>query len=210
MRKQPINPLTEPSVVKHDEFRKHLWNDRDTLLSTVPAVVSAESDSSTNSLEHGPIKLTLLFEHFLSDYVPQDVSGRRDAPVSWMETVCDMQGPNKSLDLAMTALSMVRLGRKHNDEKLKQEGMAVYGKALDEVQGMLSTETLLFQEHTLASCMTLSIFKVLETSGDNVCGWISHVEGLSKLFQHRGPENHVAESGHRLFLGSRPTAVSHR
>jgi len=94
-------------------------------------------------------------------------------------------------------------------KKLKQ-GVAVYGKALEEVQGMLSTERVLFQEHTLASCMTLSIFEVLETSRDNVYGWNSHVEGPSRLFQLRGAERHIAESNHRLFYGFRPTAVSQR
>jgi len=95
-------------------------------------------------------------------------------------------------------------------KKLTQEGVAVYGKALEEVQGMLSTERLLFQEHTLASYMTISIFQVLETSRDNVYGWNSHVEGPWGLFQPRGPERHMAESSHELFLGFRPTAVSRR
>jgi hypothetical protein len=55
---------------------------------------------------------------------------------------------------------MVRLGRMDNDEKLKQEGISVYGKALEVMREMLSSNGLLYKEQTLASCLTMSIFEV--------------------------------------------------
>jgi len=59
----------------------------------------------------------------------------------------------------MSALSMVRLGRKRGDEELRREGTATYGRALRWLQDILSNDTLIFEEQTLASCITLSIFE---------------------------------------------------
>ncbi|TVY41895.1 putative membrane protein [Lachnellula subtilissima] len=134
---------------------------------------------------------------------------KQDPPVSWLQTVQNTGnvGNNTSLPLAITALSLVRLGRKHQNVELQNEGMAVYGQALEGIQAILSSDDLIFEEQTLASCMTLLVFEVLETSGSNVRGWISHVNGISQLFQLRGPELHVSESSHRLFLGFRPTGI---
>lgn len=69
-------------------------------------------------------------------------------------------GGEASLNMAITALSLVRLGRQHQSKELQAEGMTVYGQALDAIQKMLSSDDLLFQEQTLAGCMALSIFEV--------------------------------------------------
>lgn len=48
----------------------------------------------------------------------------------------------------------------------------------------------------------------MEPSAGNICGWASHVEGISRLFCLRGPERHVSGLSYRLILGFRATAVS--
>ncbi|CZR61803.1 uncharacterized protein PAC_11700 [Phialocephala subalpina] len=128
-------------------------------------------------------------------------------PVSWLQALAPLQGTNSSFDIAMSALSMVRLGRQSGNETLRREGLANYGKALEGLQKVLSNGKLVFQEQTLAASMTLSIFEVLEVSGETTYGWISHIEGISRLFQLRGPKMHVSESGHLLFQGFRPTGI---
>ncbi|KFY46073.1 hypothetical protein V495_02661 [Pseudogymnoascus sp. VKM F-4514 (FW-929)] len=100
---------------------------------------------------------------------------KQDPPVSWLQTVQDTGnlGKNTSLPLAITALSLVQLGKKHQNVELQNEGMAVYGKALEGIQAILSSDDLIFEEQTLASCMTLLVFEVLETSGLNIVYYLA-------------------------------------
>ncbi|CZR52366.1 uncharacterized protein PAC_02243 [Phialocephala subalpina] len=200
VRKQPLNPITEPSFIEYDHSELHLKQGARNV-KTKSSILERSERVSTS--------LSQLFEHFLSDYIPQGGKAKQDPPVSWLQTVQNTGnlGKNTSLPLAITALSLVRLGRKLQNVELQNEGMAVYGQALEGIQSILSSDDLIFEEQTLASCMTLLVFEVLETSGSNVRGWISHVQGISQLFQLRGPGLHISESSHRLFLGFRPTGI---
>lgn len=81
-------------------------------------------------------------------------------PVSWLEALSPLQGRNSSFNVAMSALSMVYLGRQSNNETLHCEGLAKYGKALKGLQKVLSNGELVFEEQNLAATMTLSIFEV--------------------------------------------------
>ena len=110
--------------------------------------------------------LTDLFLNFLSNYVPKEEQVDSQSvhyiktPVSWLQAIVPLQRSHTSLDLAMSALSMVGLGRKCGDGHLLSQGLAHYGRALSDLQNALSSETLVLEEQTLASCMTLSIFEV--------------------------------------------------
>ncbi|KAG9228330.1 hypothetical protein BJ875DRAFT_477767 [Amylocarpus encephaloides] len=195
VRRQPLNPITEPSFIEYDHSELHLTQGARSV-KTKPSTPESTS-------------LPQLFEHFLSDYIPRSGKAKKDPPVSWLQTVqiTGNPGHNTSLPLAITALSLVGLGRKYQNMELQNEGMAVYGQALEGIQGMLLNDDLICEEQTLASCMTLLVFEVLETPGSNVRGWISHIQGLSQLLQLRGPGLHISESSHRLFLGFRPTGI---
>ncbi len=153
MRRQPLNPMTEPSFVEYDHVELQL--------KQRARNVNAKS-SILELSEKGPTSLSQLFQHFLSDYIPQGRKAKQETPVSWLQTV-QITGnleSNPSLPLAITALSLVRLGRKHQNVELQNEGMAVYGQALEGIQAILSSDDLIFEEQTLASCMTLLVFEV--------------------------------------------------
>ncbi|TVY49975.1 Uncharacterized protein LOCC1_G000484 [Lachnellula occidentalis] len=197
VRKQPLNPITEPSVIEYNHSELHSKQE--------PRNVNTKS----SILEQAEKVTTSLSQLFLADYIPQGGKAKQEPPVSWLQTVqiTGNLGTNTSLPLAITALSLVRLGRKHQSVELQNQGMAVYGQALEGIQAILSSDYLIFEEQTLASCMTLLVFEVLETSGSNVRGWISHIQGISRLFQLRGPALHISESSHQLFLGFRRTGI---
>ncbi|KFY92301.1 hypothetical protein V498_05053 [Pseudogymnoascus sp. VKM F-4517 (FW-2822)] len=202
VRKQPLNPITEPSFIKYDHSELH-------------SKQGVRRNVRTKSLNPGQSEiasasLSELFNHFLSGYIPQGGKENQDAPVSWLQTVQNTGnlGNNTSLTLAVTALSMVQLGKKNRNVELQNEGMAVYGQALGGIQAILSSsDDLVFEEQTLASCMALLVFEVLGASGLRIQGWISHIQGISRLFQLRGPRLHISESGHQLFIGFRPTGI---
>ncbi|KIW73486.1 hypothetical protein PV04_01600 [Phialophora macrospora] len=152
------------------------------------------------------------FVNFLDNYIPRqhaELQNGHSVQFSWLQAIDPSQGNGVSLDLAIMALSLVCLGRKHGDESLRREGTANYGRALHRLQDILSHHSLLLEEQTLASCIALCTFELLEVSGDNTGGWVSHVEGIARLIQLRGPESHVDGLSHRLFLEFRSTSITH-
>ncbi|EPE25388.1 hypothetical protein GLAREA_01300 [Glarea lozoyensis ATCC 20868] len=199
-RKQPLNPITEPSFIEYDHSEQQLKQRRRNV-KTKPSIL-IQSERVLTSVPQ-------IFEHFLSEYIPRGGKAEQDPPVSWLQTVQNTGnlGDKTSLSLAITALSLVQLGRKHRDVELQHEGMAVYGQALEAIQTILSSKDLIYEDKTLTSCMTLLFFEVLEISGSNIRGWISHIQGTSQLFQLRGPGLHISGSSHQLFLGFRPTGI---
>jgi hypothetical protein len=129
--------------------------------------------------------------------------------VSWIQAVASWRGKYASLNLAMSALSMICLSRTGGDERHQSEGAVKYGQVLRDLQDTLAIDSLALEEQTLASCMTLTIFEVMAPSGGDVSGWSRHVQGISRLFELRGPELHVDGLAHRLFLGFRSSAAIH-
>lgn len=146
VRKQPLNPITEPSCIDYSHSEPHSMQ--------VNRDLAQPENVSTN--------LPQLFERFLSYYIPQVGKAKQDAPVHWLQTVQSTGNPgnNTPLPLAITALSLVQIGRKYQNVELQKEGMAVYGQALEGIQAILSSDDLIFEEQTLASCMTLLVFEV--------------------------------------------------
>lgn len=86
--------------------------------------------------------------------------GSKVPQTSWLQSLTPVRENDSSMNLAMLALSMVRLGRKLNDADLQHEGLAIYGKALEGLHNSLASGNLLLEDHTLASSMVLSIFEV--------------------------------------------------
>ncbi|OAP54953.1 hypothetical protein AYL99_10653 [Fonsecaea erecta] len=115
--------------------------------------------------------LAELFANFLDNYIPQEeakLQNGHKVPVSWLQAIDPSRVNDDSLDLAILALSLVCLGRKYGDERLRHEGTANYGRALRRLQDILSHHSLLFEEQTLASCMALSTFEASAPSSEYV------------------------------------------
>lgn len=83
-----------------------------------------------------------------------------ESPASWRHAIGQLQGKYSLLDLAMSALSMVRLGRVLGNERMYSEGVAKYGRVLKDLQNILASDSLALEEQNLASCMTLTILEV--------------------------------------------------
>lgn len=81
------------------------------------------------------------------------------SPMSWRQAIGPWRHMHSSLDLAMSALSLVCLARNHGDERLQGEGVVKYGRVLKDLQRILASDSLALEEETLASCMTLTIFE---------------------------------------------------
>ncbi|KIW28976.1 uncharacterized protein PV07_04827 [Cladophialophora immunda] len=205
-RTQPLTSLTDLHTINAGS-----------VFDPTPCSTPETDDTTTSKSQNvqGPRQapsLSELFVDFLDNYIPRGeavLQDGRKGQVSWLQAIDPSLVNDASLDLAIFALSLVCLGRKHGDESLRREGAATYGRALHRLRDILSHHRLLFEEQTLASCMALSTFELLEVSGDSIDGWVSHVEGMARLIQLRGPESHVVGLSHRLFLGFRSTCITY-
>lgn len=102
-----------------------------------------------------------LFPNFLDTYFPEEVreSNNYETPGSWLQAIGSLRRRHSLLDLALSALSMVRLGRIRGNAQLQREGVAKYGRVLKDLQNILASDSLALEEQNLASCMTLTIFE---------------------------------------------------
>jgi hypothetical protein len=100
----------------------------------------------------------------LFNSVPEEVRKNISygGPGSWLQAIGQLRRKNSLLDLAMSALSMVRLGRVLGSERIYSDGVAKYGRVLKDLQHILASDSLVLEEQNLASCMTLTIFEVCD------------------------------------------------
>lgn len=155
-RSQPLTSLTDLGTTT-TRSAYHL-----TPCSSPETDDTATSKSQTLQCTRPALSLSELFVSFLDNYIPREEDeppNRHKVQVSWLQAIEPSQGNDASLDLAISALSLVCLGRKHGDERLRLEGAANYGRALRRLQDSLSQHSLLLEEQTLASCMALSTFE---------------------------------------------------
>lgn len=147
-RSQPLVPNTEPSFIQYEMKTS----------ASSPILRKNDIGLGTFSLPNDRI-----FACFMGEYMSLKLDRSKlddEPPLSWMQIIPYLKRSHRSLDNALAALSMVRLGRKLNDEKLKKRGIALYGQALEGMQEALTNVELLRQDQTLASCLTMAIFEV--------------------------------------------------
>jgi hypothetical protein len=106
------------------------------------------------------------------------------------------------------ALSAAGLGRRHNDAALVRESMRLYGVGLCELQRALWDPRLMYADDTLAACMALFTYEVVECAAESRRGLISHMDGCARLIQLRGAEAHCEGLGREIFLAFRLDGVS--
>ena len=148
-RAQPLAPLTEPSAI--------IYSTPVPIYSHTPVNKDQDLVPPRSELQRlpeealGSNNFSELFYYFVSHYFPRD---------DWVQSLVPLQGTNPSLDLAMSALSMVRLGRLNHDESLRRKGLANYGKALEGMRDILESGEMWCEEQTLASAMVFLVFEV--------------------------------------------------
>lgn len=157
-RTQPLTSLTDLRTIKTIKVRSAY----DTTPYSTPETDGTDTDTATPQSQELQctryalsLSLSELFVNFLDNYIPREAAKQ----ISWLQAIEPSQVNDASLDLAILALSLVCLGRKHGDERLRHEGTANYGRALHRLQDILSHHSLLLEEQTLASCMALSTFE---------------------------------------------------
>lgn len=113
-----------------------------------------------------------------------------------------------ALEAAVLAIFTARLGRENNDQALVRESLKFYTQGLWELQRALWSRSLMYRDETLAVCVVLLMYEVVECPDKSDHGWLGHTRGCTKLVELRGPTAYGSEFAHRLFVTFRHMEVS--
>lgn len=116
----------------------------------------------------------------------------------------------KALEASALALSTAALGRGCNDSQLVYESGKFYVHGLSGLQKALQNPRLVYDDETLAACLTLSLYELMECPAKGRNAYASHCKGILALVQRRGPRSHTFGLGRQLFLGMRLQGVCTR
>lgn len=113
----------------------------------------------------------------------------------------------RALESSSLALATSALGRACKDSSLVHESGKLYVRSLAELQRALWNPRLVNEDETLATCLTLSLYEMMECPGDGTHAYGSHCRGLLALIERRGPRAHISGLGRQLFLATRLQGV---
>jgi hypothetical protein len=153
-----------------------------------------------------------LLSEFIYSYMPDStivpLRPTRKDKGSWLVLVAELPELTTALETSVLAMSTAKLGRMNNDPGLVKASLKSYVQGLWELQKALWDPSLMYRDETLAACMALWMYEVMECPAGSVSGWISHFDGCQRLVQLRGAKAHSSVLGHQVFLAFRTTAVS--
>jgi Fungal specific transcription factor domain len=153
-----------------------------------------------------------LLSEFIYSYMPDSTlvplrPFRKDKG-SWLVLVAALPELTTALESSVLAMSTAKIGRLKDDPVLVKASLKSYVQGLWELQKALWDPNLMYRDETLAACMALWMYEVMECPAGTVSGWISHFDGCQRLVQLRGAKAHSSTLGHQVFLAFRTTAVS--
>lgn len=121
----------------------------------------------------------------------------------WLVLLLELVTSTKALEMSILAVSLASLGRQHDDPGLVRQGLKYYGQGLWELQKALWDPKLMYKDETLAACMALSTYELVECPAESRFGLLCHMNGCARLIQSRGAESHCSALGRQLFLAFR-------
>lgn len=175
----------------------------------------AQSECSQALAKSVPLHVVFrkqLFSQFLHCFFPDSMLALQPwhstEKTSWLVLIAESPNLTRALETSILALSAAKLGRLHEDPVLVKASLKAYTTGLWELQKALWDPELMYHDETLAACMALSAYEVMECPSKTGNGWTSHFDGSAKLVKLRGAAAHSSILGHQIFRSFRATAVS--
>lgn len=137
-----------------------------------------------------------LFGLFLDCYFPMDVLEQQKP---WFAQLSELSSPTKAVEFSTMAVCSAKLGRIHDDKDLSQESLYLYAQGLKELQKALWNRNLMHSDETLAACMVLGMYELMECPGGDRHGYVSHQNGCARIIQLRGAKAYQTGLGHKIF-----------
>ncbi|KAF7167585.1 hypothetical protein CNMCM5623_000891 [Aspergillus felis] len=155
-----------------------------------------------------------LLNAFIGRCLPHPRFRARSWYKPWLFFLGDIPTRTKVLEFSTLAISAAAIGRRFNDSALVQQSLWAYTRALREMQKALWSGTLRREDETLAACLVLSLYELMECPDNGADAYQGHCKGYLSLVKARGMDAHTDGIGHDLFVGVRLQgildAIGHR
>ncbi|KAJ5190956.1 uncharacterized protein N7498_009941 [Penicillium cinerascens] len=169
-----------------------------------PAASSESSPQHHLSLIRTAYQQQLLGD-FHEQYIPDidHVSESR----SWLSALLQLPFQTKASKASGLALCTAMLGRTRANPGLVRESLDLYTRGLRELQLALLSPSMVRHDETLAACLALAMYEIMECPGRQISGYYHHCRGLMSLIKLRGVDAHKSGFGHQLFLAIRAHGI---
>ncbi|KAL9044489.1 MAG: hypothetical protein Q9214_002374 [Letrouitia sp. 1 TL-2023] len=137
-----------------------------------------------------------LFSLFLDCYFPRDILEEQKP---WFAQLSELSSPTKAVEFSTMAVCSAKLGRLNDDKNLTQESLSLYAQGLKELQKELWNRKLMHSDETLAACMALGMYELMECPAGDRHGYISHQNGCARMIQLRGAKAYQTGLSHKIF-----------
>ena len=150
-----------------------------------------------------------ILNEYLTSSLPVTVGAlhRENNSGNWLRMIPSLPEFTSALEASMMAVSTAKLSRLDNNQVLLRESLKFYVQGLWELQKALWDPDLMHKNETLAACMALIMYEVIECPDKKLDGWVSHTKGCAKMFELKGPKAYDSDFGHQLFLSFRVLEV---
>lgn len=128
---------------------------------------------------------------------------------NWLTSIPALPQLSSALEAAILAVSTAKLGRLNDNPVLLHESLKFYVQGLWELQKALWDPGLMHKDETLAACMALIMYEVVECPDRTIDAWANHMRGCAKMFELKGANSYGSDFGYQLFLSFRIIEVCH-
>jgi hypothetical protein len=134
--------------------------------------------------------------------------------VPWIHSVASLTAHPPVLAEAITAITLSKLATEQglSVEKCssaRKASLEHYTSGIWELQKALWDPAQMCCDETLAACLLLAAYELVECPAGDRIGYLCHQDGAARLVQLRGPDAHIHGFGHVTFTMFRHTQILH-
>lgn len=126
----------------------------------------------------------------------------------WAKVITTLASSPDFADAPLLAFYVAWRAREVGDPVLQEVGRQLYVRGLAYMRWALRDSRTALKDATLASCLALLTYEVLECPDGSNEAYLSHADGCQRLLRLRGPERHQEGVGHQIFVSFRILGVS--
>jgi hypothetical protein len=109
---------------------------------------------------------------------------------NWVLHINNLPSLTPAFEDALLAVTAARLGRHSSSPELVHESLRFYTRSMSRVRADILDTSKWNYEQTLATCLALITYEVVECPGGTFDGYQAHYKGCMDLLQRQGADAH--------------------
>lgn len=124
-----------------------------------------------------------ILQEFIAHCLPSTTSGH-EVPLRWLDSVTFVSHEPRALELAVLALGLGWAGHVDDHTNCIESGLENYVAAVGELRKDISQAS---PEQIVLTISLLTLYELYEFGSEFSRGWITHLDGMKKIFITLGP-----------------------